>query len=217
MVIVLNFFMLISCSHEGSSDVTYHAPKSGPHVMSAIYRDVPFINGKQCWYYTPFQEYIKKLGLDTLTAGFDSLQIRITFAYNFSNIEHMVVIARSENAWSADFLTMSYAEDDSSKGKASKTILYNLTPRDGWERFTTAIIDIGVLNLPDMANLKDRDVVEFADGNSYIVEIATANSYRIYSYGALDLTRQYFSEARTFENIMLIIKNELNLRDLRIE
>lgn len=65
--------------------------------------------------------------------------------------------------------------------------------------------------------LPNRSDVEFADGTSYVVEIATGNEYKIYSYGALSLTANYFSEARTFRNILSFIGAELDIQGWKLD
>ena len=84
-------------------------------------------------------------------------------------------------------------------------------PKSGWESFTSKLFSINILNLPDDSEIKDYNLNSATDASFVIVEIATKNKYKIYSYTE-PFVHLEFPEAKLMENIMNLIEQELGMK-----
>lgn len=161
---------------------------------------------------------IEHLGLENLSDGFDSVQIRLD--YGGPMMGNRIVILKNQNSiWSAevlevtfeynkgfeDSLNVDYWKQFHAEKKSEKK-----TPKSGWKNFLKKLFSYNILTLPhqyDINGFKESDAM---DGGGASVEIATKNAYRIYLYSDPDKHLQ-FKEVVDLSNILRLVDNELGL------
>ncbi len=154
---------------------------------------------------------IKKAGLLSLDNGYDSIFIRLWYTYG--STKQVVELRKTLGKWNAEFHSMELGIVDS-KISITNTASIHGYPKSNWNVFTDKLFSFDILNLPDDSELYNYNVD--ADGNFVVVEIASKNKYRIYSY-SVPYVHLEFPEAVKMENIMKLIEEEFGvLRDEKL-
>lgn len=158
--------------------------------------------------YKMVQANTKRIGLNFLDKGYDSIFIRLWYVYRFSL--QVVDLKKSEAVWKAEFhnMQLDLINDTIQPVNIKSNPAF---PKSGWENFTGKLFALNVLNLPDDLEIKDYHLNGAMDASFVTVEIATKSKYRIYSY-----TEPYvhleFPEAKSMENIIKLIDEELGVK-----
>jgi hypothetical protein len=122
-------------------------------------------------------EYINRnafdLQLDSLEAGYDSLQLRIWLGHSMAKVKHVVILKFKDQKWKGQLV--SFNHDMVKKVR-------NVYPGSGWDTLIDSLYKLGIVTLPHETEIAGYNGVG-ADGISYYFEIATSKKYRVYSYG----------------------------------
>lgn len=164
------------------SDV--HEPR---HVnqtsVPGFVRDIPVIkDGKIKREEDPFYEYINAeafaLQLDSLEAGYDSLQLRVWLGHSMAITKHIVIMKYKNKKWSAQLV--SYSRETRNDKPIKK--VRKISPVSGWNILMGKLFKLNITTLPSETELANYNGIGL-DGISYEFEIATPKMYRFYSYG----------------------------------
>jgi hypothetical protein len=147
-----------------------------------------------------FREGEKKLKLDTIANGYDSLQIRIW--YNFPKCvgDEILCLKRQNSIWSATFRNRSTKEN------------LPIKPKCDWSVLMNKLYSYNILNLPDMHDIKGCHVV-YLDPSFYSVEISDKYHYRLYSYIYPErFYNKRFKDVRNMMRILKLIREEFGIK-----
>jgi hypothetical protein len=123
------------------------------------------------------------------------LEIRIWIGFGLGYLQGFV-LNQTTGEWSATYLT------------AQKQVRKKLqTPNSGWETTWQKLVNAGLFSLPDAEEINCR--VDGFDGESYVVEYNTNNTYRTYSYDNPDFPQ--CNEAKQMIEIRNIIAEEFDI------
>jgi hypothetical protein len=153
------------------------------------------------------------MGLQSLENGFDSMQLRFWYGYARTDSSQLVVITRKNQQWSAHLFTFMYVMGDSGKITSIKKDEREGSPKFEWKRFSQALFKLSVSTLPDEYSIPNYP--EYTDGNSIMVEVATKNNYRIYSYKEPMMAQTQVEDARKIEQALILIEDQFGFRRLR--
>ncbi len=131
----------------------------------------------------------------------DDLEVRVWIGFGLSPLEGFV-IKRSSGRWSGMHLK---SINSRFPNRNYQQVLHQ--PKSGWDNLWKRLTNEGILALPDSSQL-GKEVV-FPDGESYVVEVNTNNTYRTYRYGAPE--RQSWAEAKRMLNIVAVLNQEFNI------
>lgn len=121
------------------------------------------------------------LRLDTLENGYNTLQIRLWAAPPFGYRQQVFILKKQQGQYSARLVTFTprlSPKRDSLLGYS----MYEQFPLISidWDKFMHALNNCNIATLPDQTTL--LNYTHPLDGVNYIVEVATQNSYRLYTY-----------------------------------
>lgn len=209
VIVLLVLLFFLSCKTKPVVDI---APQG-----ENIKRDIPLTKkGEPDYFYKLTKYQASKLKLDSLEIGYDSLQIRIWCEYGLLNAQNVIIIKGNNNKWSAELLTLQFDENDSSY--MQMPILkdrINKVPTSGWPSFINVLTSLNITKLPDQGKVAGYKDVLGADGVSYIVEVATKEEYRLYSYWQPDIYKKDYKEAMSMESILQFLEKELAFKRLK--
>lgn len=207
--VIIFFIFLSSCKNELRQKID--------SKQEYIRKEIPLTkNGKPFYFYKLAKYQASKLKLDSLEVGYDSLQIRIWCEYGLLNAQNVVVIKGSNGKWSAELLTLYFDANDSSYMQIP--ILkerINKVPASGWSSFIKGLTELNITRLPDQGKVTDYKDILGADGVSYIVEVATKEEYRIYSYWEPDAYKKEYKEAMSMESALEFLEKEFSFKRLK--
>lgn len=154
---------------------------------AAFTYDIPSIHGQEDWMLEYIRPKIAPLRLDSLEAGFDSVQIRIWYDYALWNPKMVTIVKKTPNqSWEAKRIYYYQTEDAKHNfvvDTSEPIKVYYLQPTVGWESFYASLLHQGIFELPGMP---DSILYSLGDGDGHEIEVATENTYRFYSYHNID-------------------------------
>jgi hypothetical protein len=142
-------------------------------------------------------------GLERISDGYDSLQIRIWYMKPRVTEMPAVTIKRNEGKWSATIRKIIRKPIiDTIRATTTDNLFYvpsiikykHLSPKSSWESILKRMTELKLFDLPEMGaipNLDNRSI----DGASFAVEIATSKEYRTYSYNSSERFTDKFWQA----------------------
>lgn len=199
------FFFLVGCNCDSKRTIKEKEnPKSHKFV-----KDIPVTpTGKPFYPYQFINEYTKKTGIAPVENGFDSMIIRFWFLPNIGSWQ-VLEIKKDDEKWTGEnnLLAQEFSLKDSSFSLKKLTI--SKTPKSGWDDFISKLFSKGLTSMPTDFLIPDYEAG--TDGDILIVETATVNSYRIFSYGSLffNLNSGY---AKKMSDIVLFIEKEFEIK-----
>ena len=185
------------------------------HESDTFKKDIPLDKrGRPKLFYESIRAAEEKMGLTLIEDGFDSLQVRIWYAYAFKDKAQVVIFKRTDRKWIAELITFKYNFNE--KGDSVTSIKQDIkygNPVSGWNDFTNEISTLGITSLPDKSHIESYP--DFADGDDIIIEVATKKYYRIYSYKEPNKVQFKIQEAKQIEQILKLIEREFDFKRLR--
>jgi hypothetical protein len=156
-------------------------------------------SGEPTLYYSLIRDSEKKLKLDTIENGFDSLEIRIWYNYPKSYIGNRILILKKQNnLWSANLFNR------------SKDSIVTMKPKSDWNTFLSKLYSYDILTLPDMYEIKGLED-NWVDGDSYCIEIADKYHYRLYHYHVPEEFKHKFQDVKKMVKILKLLKKEFGI------
>jgi hypothetical protein len=159
-------------------------------------------------------------GIESISEGYDSLSIRIWYIPPMAPLEIPVVtIKRTNGKWTGSVrkILMKFVQDTSRTATKDDMILTpfrikskEITPKSDWEHLLRKMADSKLFILPTMSKIPGlEDGV--LDGDTFIVEIATAEGYRTYEYHVPDHFADKYWQAESMVNILDLIDTEFGM------
>jgi hypothetical protein len=182
------------------------------------------------------KEQTKYAKLDLIENGFDSFCIRVWYQGFLNNDQQLIEFRKGVRSkiWESDYY---YLACDSVNVKlqnpnvssniisdsgeyyyhldTSQTMLTIikrekiLEPKSGWENFGQKLLETGILSAPDYTIIKDYQIIN--SDNIVLVEIATKNYYRMFSYRSLNDNIEIKSTLKVL-NFIRFIEDNFNLK-----
>jgi len=146
-----------------------------------------FRKGQPDLFYVFRQRYCRWYRLDSLAAGFDSIQIRVWLGCDLCKLKHVVIIENTGLHWDAKLVTLGppLSFDEDGQYSIDLTGVTACAPLHGWDYFLNKMKELRITELPN-----GEDVDGFkgcgADGMLYLFEIATRYKYRFLNYGCAE-------------------------------
>jgi hypothetical protein len=134
--------------------------------------------------------------------GADSLEVRVWIGFGRFPLEAFR-LRREGSRWSAQHVIDTIE-------KTARARLPDVRPKSDWASVWRELDQLGLLTLPDSSSLPNPEVL-VNDGESYVVEINTGNTYRTYQYGNPQFQR--WPEAKKIIRIIEILHRELSSRE----
>ncbi len=164
-------------------------------------------NGASYYPYKMVQKDAKRIGLISLDKGYDSLFIRLWYVYRATM--QVTDLKKSDGKWSAGFHTMKFGVIEDRLDVIETNSTY-ISPKSDWNIFMNKLFSLNLLELPDDSELPDyKSLVN--DAAFVIVEVATKERYKIYSYGEIS-DHLEFPQVVKMENIMKLIEEEFGIK-----
>lgn len=184
------------------------------NIKDTVIKDIPPDKLEQS--YQQIKSNIeRKLNLGKLEEGFDGLQIRLWYGYAFKDKEQLIILKERNSSWSAELHTITFQFSDKYDSVLSITKeTIDKNPKSGWKNFMAQLIGLDILTLPDYQKIPNYNLSTDPDGIT--IEIATAGSYRIYTYPEPSYYKKHFLEAEKIVKIMDLIEDEFSFKRLRI-
>jgi len=205
IILIILVLPLISCNNRDTKND--HSQKKDTIIVT---KDIPVNRKGEAVLYNQLcssRDYLGKL--DTLELGYDSLQIRLWYAYHLKNPEEHIVVIKKDSTWSAELHDIAWFRNDDTAYIVKREIKQGM-PRIGWPSFIDSLVKLNILTLPDQTKVPDMHLVYNAP--VIIVEVATKTTYRQYAYTVpLDFVNK-FSQARDLEKIMDLIEDQLGFK-----
>jgi len=181
---------LIACGPAKSN----RALESGARKADTMVRDIPpEKDGRPNFWFPLVRDTEKQLGLDSLSAGVDSMEIRIWLGGGLARVDHSIVV-KKDGQWNCRLYTYTINRNDNERDSLSEISTVSV-PVD--RSFIDSLIDLRILTLP---NGPDGGL----DGLQYCVQVATRNTYRFYSYWLPEEGKDHNS--RDMADIMRLLK-----------
>jgi hypothetical protein len=140
--------------------------------------------------------------LRTVVLPENDLEVR--FWYEGMEIIHGVVIRRTGQQWSANWI---YQTVDSIPSSAKMVVLD--PPKSGWEVLWKSLVNEGILTLPDSP--RPQCQAEALDGIGYVVETNVNRKYRTYMYSNPQLMK--CAEAKQMLQLEKTLGDEFSLNN----
>lgn len=209
LVIILSIVSFYSCTEIPEPRQAIKSTDSG------FIREIPTIKeGIHKGQEAPFHESINKaafaLHLDSLEAGYDSLQLRIWLGHSLARIRHVVVLKRKNDKWKGQLVTFSTGAEHSGPAKEVREIY----PASGWHTLIDSLYKLKITTLPHETEIPGYNGAGGADGISYDFEIATSKIYRAYSYSNPGGQRNFWQAGNVIE-IANFLEKELHFQFIK--
>ena len=201
------FAFLISCNSKKSVEVSNKTKDTFNTFIREIprYKDGPSKDDTS-YLFMAIREDERKLGLQNLENGYDSLEIRIWLGHSLAIKRNIVIIQRHGNNWNGRLVTFTKTGLENLHGKF-KTEVKEMTPKSGWDCFIRNLLLSRLTTLPDA-----NDIIGYTscgeDGLPYYFEIATRDTYRFLAYCNIDDNVEKFGEARYVADISRLVEKE---------
>jgi len=165
--------------------------------------------------YEMILDYSKELKIENLKNGYDSLQIRIWYDYSIYPERKVVILKYNNSVWTATLYKMKLDTDIDNYRDTLKTLKQfisvekeDLIPKNNWSSFINKLLTLKILNLPIVDELKGC-TSEVDDGVEYLVEVASRNKYRFYTFANPETVKNDCWQAQNMIEILNLIDNEL--------
>jgi len=201
LLIFLSLFILHSCT---AQDKNSDFPPRYVDTTKSFITDIP----KFSYGANPGPKS-RLLGLDNLEKGFNNLQIRIWYDHSLVRFRQLVVIKNIDSIWTATVYKILVNESGGKLAPKYETRSITLPPKSGWKTFMKNLIKLNIMTLPDCTQIKGYNFGE--DGTTYVVELATKNTYSYYSYWEPVWANKKFWQARYMGHIIALLEKELGV------
>ncbi|AEV98040.1 hypothetical protein A4D02_14620 [Niastella koreensis] len=160
--------------------------------------------------YKYINEDANSLQLDSLEAGYDSLQIRIWLGHSLARVRHVVILKYKDQDWTGQLVSFS---DETGKHHPVKK-LRKVSPRSGWRVLIDSLFKLGIVTLPHDTAITGYSCEGGTDGISYDFEIATSTGYRFYRYDNPAKCDNFWQPGNVLQ-IASLLENEFDFKYTR--
>lgn len=168
--------------------------------------------GRPTYDYRAFVKLVAALGLEDISNGYDSIQIRVLRPLKSHKKVQLIVMKKIKgNKWEGVAYNFRVTGSlDSNNIKVTDTARRFLQPQSGWNFFSTTILNLQITSLPDIDKINGYEIG--ADGDLFTFEIATKKYYRFYQYWEPKSFENKFWQAKNVVKIFELIDKEFNFQ-----
>ncbi len=178
--------------------------------LDTVILDIPLDKkGLRIDYWKKAKELERKIGLERLELGFDSLQVRIWHAHSFTDKVQLVILKNQGYKWRGTLYSLKcrYSDNGDSLVMVEKEVR-QVVPKNGWKKLMDRLYSLKVLVLPHYETIENYSLCN--DGDGITVETATAKKYRIYNYPC-PRNQSNIWQAENAQLILEIVNKEFQL------
>jgi hypothetical protein len=157
-------------------------------------------------FYEDINKYAFALQLDSLEAGYDSLQLRIWLGHSMAKVKYVVILKFKDQKWKGQLVSFSNKTENNDLCKKVRT----MSPGSGWHTLIDSLYKLKIVTLPHEAEIARYNGAG-ADGMSYYFEIATSKRYRIYNYTNPEDNTKFWQAANVLK-IANLLEKEFNFQ-----
>lgn len=169
-------------------------------------KDIPLrANGDTSIDYLDAKKEQERLGISSLENGVDSLEIRLWAVYAYNDTSQIITIRKEKSSWKSELLTLHYLSDQN-VNKSIKSIV----PKSGWSQLIDTLMHLSIMTLPSHESVPEAYFD--ADVDYLIVQTATKNSYRFYSYPWPAPQHRGVKEVEKIKSILQVLDSELEFK-----
>lgn len=150
------------------------------------------------------------LQLDSLEAGYDSLQIRIWLGHSLARVRYVVILKYKDQEWKGQMVSFNNFYGKNDPGKKVRKV----SPRSGWGTLIDSLYKLGIVTLPNETAVAGYNCNGGTDGVSYDFEIATSKRYRYYRYDNPEYCKSFW-QARNVLQIASLLEKEFDFKYIR--
>jgi hypothetical protein len=205
-IFLISAILTISTIH-----CNYINTKSQSDKLKDIVSDIPY-NRKGTIKYIYYEKLKieKMLNLERLEDGFDSIQIRLWYGHSFTDSFQLVILKKSNSIWNASLYSSKYSYNTKRDSIDSiETKVEEKLPKSGWPIFVEKLFTLDIATLPDSGTIPGY--ADCADGDGIMIEVATKELYRIYSYTCITHSRDIW-QVSNMDRILKTMEEELNFK-----
>jgi len=180
-------------------------------IPADFVKEVPIIKqGRLKGQEDVFYEYINRnafdLQLDSLQAGYDSLQFRIWLGHSMAKVKHVVIMKFKDQKWKGQLVSFSEKTENNDLVKEVRKVY----PESTWDTLIDSLYKLGIATLPHETEIAGYDGAG-ADGISYYFEKATSKKYRFYSYSNPEDNTKFWQAVNVLQ-IAKLLEKEFGFR-----
>lgn len=203
-VLILFSFTFGFCNRSRSPKVG--SPKNS---QDTLIKEVPRDIGTD-FFLAKEAEIKSVVNIDYLQNGLDSLQVRIW--YPERKINRIISLKYSSRQWTGYLYTFEKKYNERTRDyvfdSATSTVI---SPSSGWHNFVERLFGLRITTLPDMKEIAGNAGAG-ADGDTYVIEIATHKRYRLYRYNNPSDNTVY-KEVKYMTQIIELLNKEFNIKE----
>ncbi len=214
LFLMLVNLMLYSCSPKNENNNICNGSNTSTSQQESIVKDIPFDKTGKPLFFNG-QKYIDSLlGLCTITDGFDEWQVRIAYYFSRNDTVQYLLMSRSGGDFLCKLYTVVLNTDIKNQSLSSiQSHVINLAPKTTWNQFESELFATQIKDLPDDSKIEDYPQV--MDEDRVIVQIATPQKYRLYSYSTPQVAENSIPQAKQMLQILTLLKTEFGFNWLR--
>jgi hypothetical protein len=208
-LIILTFLILGCKDHQEPSHIQPRQKNTDEESKSWFLQRIIILNSLD----------FPSFSLDTLTAGYDSLQIRICTVAGLYDRTNLYIIKKNINGWSGQRLELEL-EEKFSNGDSTPAYLCGpkpfiirnvrkIIPPFAWPKFISSIGLERLKSLPDMYSFIDNSIGS-TDGTGYYLEFATKGFYHRSYYSNVDRLRNLHPNIKFVSDLIQTLQNTIN-------
>lgn len=191
LLTIVALMLSISCNnaHESKGESSKQHPdnltplaKKPDSVVEPLFRG---------GYYIRTRKGNDRLTFDSISTGYDSLQIRLWIVQGLFGHRQLYIIKNYKGKWQANYYELTL-DSNYASGNGSREFLHGpepfditiskaVSPKMAWEKFIDSLERLKVFKMPDMSEIKGMEV-NWTHPTGYFFEIARRNNYRYYKY-----------------------------------
>ena len=199
----LTYCFIISCDSQGKANFNKIQPDS-------VLKDIPVGNrGEYFSSYIFTRQIEKKLNLDELEKGYDSIQIRIWRGFANTDSSQLIILKSQNDEWKGFVGNFKFFFNERNELISINKKIEQKSPRSSWNGFMRRINEMKINDLPDCNELSNYP--QISGGENFIFEIATKRKYRIYNYPEPDMAKDEIWQAKNVIEIFELIEYEFGL------
>ena len=136
----------------------------------------------------------KPLRETSLSSG--SLEIRVWIGFGLAPLQGYL-FRKNGAQWAGHYVIESL-------NQTNLVTARDITPKNGWDKFETELVQLDIFNLPDSSVLGGEKMI--FDGVSYVIEINQNGTYRTYEYS--NPQEQAWPEAKKMVSLAQVIQDQ---------
>jgi hypothetical protein len=155
--------------------------------------------------------YDKRLNLDAIRTGFDSLQIRIWFFYAakdpIEDTGKVLIIKKTKSIWSGEIFKLRYFQSNDSLFQIATVINKNVYPQFGWNRLIDKIFKLQLFN-QSSSKIAEESVYDHPP-TTISVQVATAGNYYQFEHFIPSAYKKIYWQIEDLKKLLQLLDLEL--------